>query len=219
MNRPLALLLAVVALVSSCRKPLPSPDYIEASNHYTNLVALQGDDAYASSAMTEVLAQLARVPEKSSDHSAAVALTATIAAERARIALAATKVAVAAPPPANPVFPSFAPVAAPQEPVAAAAPDAAVSELSRGADFDALQRKYVGCMVSRGAIKMIGPDGGQSATEGFDLHDSASCRTRLPTFGMDNVLVVQAGKIAYLLPKSSFKSVTTLEDGGSLPAP
>jgi hypothetical protein len=219
MNRTFVLLLAVAVLFSSCRKPLPSPDYIEASNHYTSLLALHGDDAFASSEMTEVLAQLGRVPEKSSDHAAAVALTATISAERTRIASAAAKAAIVVSPQANPVFPSFAPVAVPEEAAVAADSKPAAAEFSRGADFEALQRKYVGCMVSRGAIKMIGPDGGQSDTEGFDLHDSVSCRSRMPRFGADNVLVVQSGKVVYLLPKSSFKSVTTLEDGGSVPEP
>ena len=64
MNRPIVLLFAVAALASGCRKPLPSPDYIEASNRYTNIIAVQGDDAYTSGALDGVIAQLGRVPEK-----------------------------------------------------------------------------------------------------------------------------------------------------------
>jgi hypothetical protein len=217
MNRPILLLLAVAALASGCRKPMPSPDYIEASNRYTNLLAVEGDDAYGSDAMDEVVSQLTRVSPKSSDHTAAVALIATISSERARLLAEASK-----PPPAaaaEPVFPSFAPVAKAEEPeVVEEVADAAVNELARGADFAFLQRKYVGCLVSRGLIAMVSPDGGIADTEGFELHDSASCRSRLAGIG-PNVLVVQAGKVAYVLPKSSFKTVETLADGGTLPAP
>ena len=211
-------MLAVAALVSGCRKPLPSPDYIEASNHYASLLVVKGDDAYGSAAMDEVVSQLGRVSAKSSDYTAAQTLLATIATERARVA-EGSKVVAAAPPSAV-VFPAFAPVVVPDEPVVveAVAPDAGVNELARGADFGSLQRKYVGCLISRGPIKMIANDGGQSDTEGFDVHESASCRSRLAGVG-SNVLVVQGGKIAYLLPSSAFKTVTSLEDGGSLPAP
>ena len=219
MNRPFLLLLAVAAAGSGCRKPLPSPDYIEASNHYTSLLAVQGDDAYSSKDMDDVTAQLARVPAKSSDYNAAIALIATIAAQRARVATASTKVLEAPPPP--PIFPTFAPIAVPDEPVLEAAADAAVSELARGGDFAVLQNKYVGCLSSRGVIAMISPDGGSSDTEGWELHDDASCRSRLPGVGA-NVLLVQKGKIAYLLPKAAFTTVVVpaLEDGGAaVPTP
>jgi len=101
---------------------------------------------------------------------------------------------------------------------APAAVDAGIDDLARGADFAALERKYVGCVQPKGPITMIGADGGSSMTDSYTLHDSASCRSRLPAFGA-NVLLVQAGKIAYLLPASTFKTVATLEDGGPLPAP
>ena len=195
-----------------------SPDFIEASSHHTDLLALQGDEAYSSPAMDGVTAQLGRVPVKSSDYNASVALLATIASERARIAAAAAKGAVQPPPPAAPTFPAFANSAA-TDPKAAAAPaPAVVDELARGADFAALQARYVGCLLSQGTISMLGPDGGTSQMEGFGLHDSASCRSRIPDLGT-HVVLVQAGKIAYLLPQSALKTVTTLEDGGTLPVP
>ncbi len=213
MNHTL-LWIALIVLCSGCRKPLPSPDFTEASNRCTNLLALQGDDAYSSTAMDEVVSQLGRVPEKSADSKAAVALIATIAAEKARIASDAAKLA-AAPPAAEPTFPSFAPVAV--EPVVESTPDAAANELARGADFAALQRKYVGCLLSKGDITMISPDGGASPSEGFELHDSASCRSRL-SLG-SNLVVVQAGKIAHVITKDSLKTVITLEDGGKPSTP
>ena len=220
MTRSILLLLALVALGSGCRKPLPSPDYIEASNHYTSLLAVQGDEAYSAPAMDEVIAQLGRVSPKSSDYGAAVTLIATIAQERGRVAAAAEALKVAAAvPPSNPTFPSFPPVAAAEQAVAAApTPDAAVNELAIGADFNALQAKYVGCLLPQGTIKIASAKGITSDTEGYELHDSASCRSRIPGLGT-NVLLVRAGKIAFIFPKSALRVTTTLEDGGPVPAP
>ncbi len=214
MTRTLLLLLAAAALVTGCRKPLPSSDYIEASNRYTDLLAVQGDAAYASNSMDEVVAQLQRVSPKSSDHAAALALVATIGVERARLASEGAKRSSPSVPEAAPTFPAFAAIDSRQPQEVVVVPDAAVSELARGADFGALQRKYVGCLLSNGPITIVAPDGGGSEAEGFELHDSDSCRSRLPEFG-PSVLIVQAGKIAYLMPRSAVRLVTSRTDGGS----
>jgi hypothetical protein len=215
MIRSTLLLLSLAALASGCRKPMPSPDYTEASNRYTSLLALHGDDAYGKPEMDQLVAQLGRVPENSKDHGAAVTLAATIAAERARIA--AFRNAVAPPPPAAPTFPEFAkPPPVVEAPVAVVDAGLVANDLVRGADFGAIQRKYVGCLNATGPIKMQGPDGGLSQGEGYEIHDSASCKSRMSAMGQ-NVLVVENGKVAWLMPKSSLTTVMTLEDGGKIP--
>lgn len=213
MTRLLLGLLAVAALGGGCRKPLPSPDYIEASNRYTSLIAVQGEQAYSSPAMDEVTAQLQRVPNKSSDYPAAVALIATIAAERARVTGHPTE-GVATTSGSAVTFPSFAAV---EQRKVEETPDAAANELARGADFGALERKYVGCLLSGGEVTLLGTDGGTSQAEGFQIHDSPSCKSRLPGVGA-NLVLVQAGKILHLVPMSAVRTATTslsnVEDGG-----
>lgn len=219
MNR-LFLLIALVLAASSCRKPMPSPDYIEASNRYTSLLALHGDDAFARPEMDEVNAQLGRVTQKSSDYARAIALIATIGTERARVAAAAAQAAVVPTQPA-PVFPDFpkAPVEAPAAVVEAPrAPDAPVSELSRGADFAALNSRYPGCLLPLGPIALTRGDGGTAENDGYGLHDSAHCRTKLPGMA-SSVLLVTGGKIAAMMPAAGMKTFTTLEDGGVVPVP
>ena len=65
---------------------------------------------------------------------------------------------------------------------------------------------------------MIGQDGGPTEMAGYDLHESAPCRTAMPPMET-SVMLVRDGKIAWLLPKTSLQTVTTLEDGGKVTAP
>ncbi len=217
MARSLLLSFALLTLSSGCRKPLPSPDYAEASNRYSTLLAVHGDDAFARPEMDALVAQLGRVPEKSRDFAAAQALTAKIAAERARVA-ANNKVDPARPA-APVVFPAFnTPPPVEQRPaLEVAAPDAAANELRQGADFSALQVKFPGCMTSRGQVTMFGPDGGTTETEGFELNESLSCKSRLPTFTPSNVLLIASGKVLFQMPKAALNTITTLVDGGPVP--
>ncbi len=216
MQRPLVLFFALLTLAGGCRKPLPSPDYAEASNRYSTLLAVHGDDAFARPEMDELVAQLGRVPEKSRDFAAAQELTAKIAAERVRVATA-NKV-VPARPTAPVVFPAFnnPPPVEPQVNVAVAI-DAGMNELFQGADFAALQVKFPGCMTSRGQVTMFAADGGTTETEGFELNDSISCKSRLPTFASSNVLLVASGKVLFQMPKAALNTITTLVDGGPVP--
>lgn len=216
MNRIL-LLLALVLASSACRKPLPSPDFIEASNRYTSLLALDGDEALLSPAMDEVAAQLARVPAKSSDHAAAQALIATIASERKRVTAAQAQAAIVVPLPA-PNFPPMPVAAVEPEPAAAAAVPVAPAEFGAGAAFAPLQAKYPGCLLSAGPLTLMTPKGVETQTEAFELHDSAHCRTRIPVL-VNALAVVNAGKVVQVLPKSSVKTSAALEDGGAVPGP
>ena len=217
MNRIL-LLIALALLSSGCRKALPSPDYIEASNRYTSLLVLHGDDAFSRPEMDEVNAQLGRVLPKSSDYTAAQALIATIASERQRVATASAKAAIVAPTP-TPVFPDLPQARVEQQVVEEVAkPPPTTDEFGRGALFAPLVAKYPGCLLSTGSITLLSSDGGSNDAEGFELHDSAHCRTRIPVL-VAAVALVQDGKIAQLSPRSALKVTAALEDGGSVPAP
>jgi hypothetical protein len=210
MNRLICLLLAFAAVSVGCRKPLPSPDFIEASGRYTNLLAVQGDRAYSTGDMDEVVAQLGRVSQKSSDFQAAQTMAAKIASERARIAkdqeaaAAALNVPVAAPSfPPLPVAPAE-PVKAPEAPKAPEDPFAVVV----GAAWAPLQAKFFGCFISRGPITMLNADGGSGReTEGWELHDSADCRRRVPAL-IKNVAMVQDGKIMLIAAVNDVKTTS-----------
>ena len=93
------------------------------------------------------------------------------------------------------------------------------SLMAPGRDFAPLQSKYVGCLVSRGTVRLSPADGGPAVdSDSYELNADVSCRNRLPQFGQ-NVLIVQAGKIMHLLPKSAFTTIPVLEDGGRVPTP
>ena len=208
----LLLLLSLVVISPGCRKPLPSPDFIEASGKYTDLVATLSDDAYASAEMEGVVGQLGRVPPKSSDYAAAQALGSRITAERARIA--AEKLAVAnllnGPRPA-PVFPTLtAPAAQAPEPVAAVVVAAPVDPFAvvRGATWAPIAQKFFGCVLSAGPVSLTSGDAGASQqTEAFELHDSPTCRSRVPAL-TNNLALVAEGKIVLISPRSNL--VTTV---------
>ena len=214
MNRAL-MVLSLALLATGCRKPLPSPDFIEASNRYTDLVAVQSDAAYATGEMDAVVAQLTRVSEKSSDYASAHTLLDTIAKERTRVAAATAaneKLLHPKVPPPN--FPAFARqpeaeavvVAAPVKP-----PDDPFAVVV-GAAWPPLEQKFFGCFSSRGAITLTTADGGNpKETEGFELVDDANCRTRVPALAT-SVAMIQDGKVLSIAPKSAV--VTT-----AIPAP
>ena len=214
MNR-IPLLLTIASLVTGCHKPLPSPDFIEASGRYTDLVAMQADAAFATPQMDEVVAQLGRVKERSSDYPRAHTLIDTIARERARIEAARVANAkLLEKPTGAPTFPTLnrppphveeAVVAAEQKP--AGDPFAVVT----GAAWLPLQQKFVGCFVSRGPVTLSSADGGnRRETESFELA-SPDCAARVPALATSVALVME-GKIVTIAPKSSV--VTTV-----LPAP
>ena len=206
LNRTL-LLLALLGAVAGCRKPLPSPDFIEASGAYTDLVAVRGDDSYTAPEMDAIVTQLGRVPEKSKDFTAARSLLDTISKERVRIAaVKAAALAVLNAPVPPPNFPPL-PVA-PPEPTAPPAPPAPADPFAVvvGADWPTLEKKFVGCMVSRGSITLTNPDGGGARdTEGFELSESPDCRTRVPALAT-SLAIVQNGKIVLLAPKTMIVS-------------
>lgn len=204
-----SLVLAVLALgLAGCRKPQPSPDYIAASNRYTNLIALHQDAAYAKAEMADVIAQLGRVPAESSDYQKAQALIGTIESDKQRAMSDEAKRMIAmAPPTVAPNFPPL-PKEAPAGPEAAPADAGApvVNELAQGSDFARVNQKYAGCLLPRGPVTMIGQDGKPTEMAGYDLHESAPCRTAMPQM-TTGVMLVRDGKIAWVLPKSSLQSV------------
>ena len=221
MNRIL-LLLMIAGLASGCRKPLPSPDFIEASGRYTNLLALNGDDAYGTAEMAAVVTQLGRVTEKSSDFAAATALVTKIAAETTRAA--ADKEArdkLAHPPVAPPNFPTLAVAVQEPEPIVPVVkkepedPYAVVI----GAAWPPLATRFVGCIVPRGPLTLTRPDGGEAKqTEMFELADKPDCRQRIPAL-VANLSVVYEGKILNILPKGAVASTTVINQAAQQPAP
>ncbi len=222
MTRTSVAVLLLAVAVTACRKPQPSPDYIAASNRYTNLLAVHQDSAYARPEMAEVIAQLGRVPANSSDHAKAQALLGTIETDKQRaIADEAKRMIAMTPPTTAPNFPPTPPSAPfPQaEAKGGTAEPAPANELAPGSDFAKLNQKYSGCLLPSGPVTMIGQDGGPSEMDGYELHASAPCRTAMPPMA-SSVLLVRDGKIAWVLPKSSLKTVTTFEDAGAAaPAP
>lgn len=208
--------------LAGCRKPMASADYLAASNRYTNLLALHGDSAYARPEMTEVTDRLAKVDPKSLDFQKAQELLVKINAEKQRVMAEEAKNLIAANPIAPP--PNFPDLPAVQAPGAVEAGggggggrDAGPgSDVAVGADFNGLNNRYPGCLIAREPVTMIGRDGGPMPLDGYGIHDSESCKTRMPAM-LGNVMLVRDGKVAYLMPAASLKIVTTLEDGGAVP--
>ncbi len=205
MNRAL-MLLAIALFATGCRKPLPSPDFIEASGRYTNLLAVNGDDAYAMPEMDAVVAQLGKVKEKSSDFAGEQAMAAAIARERARVAAdQAAKAKLAAAPVAAPTFPELRmpppvePPAGPAEPKPGEEPVG----LAPGTAWATVEKKFAGCTSSNGPINLVAADGGNPRqTEGYGLVETPDCKTKLPALSQ-NLAVVFEGKILFVTPRST----------------
>ncbi len=219
MNRVL-LLLTIALLATGCRKPQPSPDFIIASGRYTNLIAVNGDDAYPTAEMDAVVEQLGLVKEKSSDFTAARTLIDSIGRERARIAAARVANAkAAAAPVAAPTFPALTRPPPEPEPAPVAPPPAVEDPLAMvpGATWAPIEKKFAGCIVSSGTVTLTAPDGGNMRqTEGFSLAPSADCAKKVPTL-VENVAIVFEGKILLIGPKSSV--VTTSLPAAPAPTP
>jgi hypothetical protein len=213
MNRIL-LLTVIAALGTGCRKPHPSPDYIEASNRYTDLLAVQSDAAYASPEMDAVVAQLGRVTDKSSDFAKAQELIATIAREKARAAAAAeANEKLLHPPAPPPVFPPSAPRPPPQPEAPPAVVEAKPAEkdpfaIEVGASWAPLHQKFYGCVTSHGPVTMTPSDAGdRRETEGWELVDNPDCRKQVPALA-GRVALVDEGKIVTIVGRSALTPVT-----------
>lgn len=213
----LLLLLSLATFVAGCRKPLPSPDYIEASGKFSSLVAVKADDAFESPEMDGVVEQLGRVREKSSDYAAARALLEKISAERVRVA--AEKVTAAKlmnPPPAPVNFPTLPP---PVAPVAQPPPKPVEDPFAvvRGAAWEPIANKFIGCMVSVGTVNVRGVDTTVNRmTEGFELYDSANCRERLPTM-VKSMVLVENGKIIQINARADVRVESRPAPGAPIP--
>ncbi|WP_284666853.1 hypothetical protein [Myxococcus sp. SDU36] len=223
--RPLVGVVSAVLLTlapAGCRRepPAPSAEYEEAARRFRELYAQKLDDAYLDPRVGEIEAQLQRVPADSLDAEGARELLKRIKDGRQRMAAAASErdEAVASarelPPgsytapsteePARPAAPAEVPDAGP--PDASAGPQAgtAASELVAG---------FRGCFQRGTPIDVQG----RGMRETWQLADRTACRLEYPQH-QDAFLLIEAGKVLTLLPKSAVQTVPVTPDGGPAPA-
>ena len=201
---------ACTALLASCKRPQPSPQYSQARDKWTELLRARSGDEDAAAAdpgADEVIALLAQVDATSSDTGYAAELKAKIetarAAVKSREQASAKMVAQAGTTPAFvgssvPYVPRSPPVAAPvaavadQKPPEAKEPKVGMSE----ADFTS---KFSRCFDAGDEIPY--PEGpGHVHT----LKDLSLCRELYPTFQSNSVLTL-GGKVHNIGPTAQMK--------------
>jgi len=216
MRRIACLVLAAALLApAACRKPKPSPAFLEARGAYTTLIAELGDDAYAEPQMQQIEDVLKTVPSDSADAQAAQDLLAKIASERKRIdderaarekALAS---ALAPTPPDNSPRPTESP-----EPAAAAVDAGTPSEFATGMSLEDVRRVSQGCFSFSGPLQLRNADGTESPAEVYERMDSTVCNSRYARYS-DRFLVFKENKLVGDFAKSSFINVKAPAAGGA----
>ena len=208
MHKATLLLLVAALSLGGCRKKaFPDPHFERATRTYQALFATYLDDCYAEPKMDEVLLDLKKVDEASSDAESAKALLRVIdegkkklakdRADREKISLAAQAAAQAAPRiDVDRILAASAPPDAGPPPEAALAPD----PYGPGASIADLNAKTGGCLV-----------GDQPFTEQetnkkgmlYRLSSSPACLDKLPGFASQVVLVTDDGRIYRRIAASS----------------
>jgi hypothetical protein len=196
---------ALLALAACSGKPQPSQDFVEASQRFNRLYGQHLDAAYAQPEMTDVEAQLARVPPDSLDAPAAQALLTRIREGRARtqkqqadtqaaLVEARKPAAMAAPPERE------APPAEPEAPDAGQ-PDAGTPGPQVGTPESELVGGFRGCF-GRGAMVEVQ---GRGPRQTWELQGSSRCRLEYPAHA-DSLVVVEEAKVLMVTPKSSVQT-------------
>ncbi len=207
--------------LSGCKKKT-SAEFYRFEGEHSVLVSREGDDAYESPEMDEVLAGLRAIPEDALEKPRAVALVATIVSEQARVKAEQLKAAAAAAPDdVNARFEALKSARVVEELAAteadAGAQAAGVIEPTKGMS-EAEFLKAFGACFSRGEPFTM-PDGGTATTQ--LLRDDAKCQAQHGTPGASTRwLFVSGGLFAKLVETSSSKSSTSTSvvDAGR-PAP
>lgn len=200
--RRVAILLLVLAAGTGCRKKT-APEFYGLESTYSIMVARDGDEAYATETMDQVLAGLEQIPANTVEGPKAAELAATIKRERARIAqeekdreaaLAAAEAPPEGPGPGPSLFPPLDQPATPSGPVDAGGPQAPWGGMSSG-DFSRL----FGACFDAGPNKTLP---GQPEGTTFVLKDDPKCRVQFK-------LVDPAASLYFVFVKDALIGQTT----------
>ncbi|MDY7232874.1 hypothetical protein [Hyalangium rubrum] len=224
-------LLLVLAPVA-CRKESgpPSQDYEQAHTRFSKLYGQKLDEAFLEPEMAEIEAQLQLVPPDSMDAQSARELSQRIQQGRARMEAAQQEKedAIASAREFD-TFPSTGTgsgstgtePAAPAEPVPAPAardagtPDAGAASVGPtiGSPASELSSGYSRCFQRGQPINVEG----RGSRETWEMIDRLACRQSFPRF-VDQVVLVEEGKVLTVLPKSAIQITYSGKDGGAAPA-
>lgn len=205
----MAVVLAAAGLsLGACRRPTNSPDYVEASGLYDQLVYDQGDDAYLSPEMTQVEGLLAKVPPDSLDAQATRELLAKIRSERARVKKERDEAEKAVAP--APTLDDWGKEPAPEEAAREEQADGGPTQPTPGMALAEFKQRFGGCFDPGKDIVLAGAGLRQT----YEMRDRDECRKRHPGFdGL--VVVIDAEKVGGFAQKSALR--LTLPDGGEPP--
>lgn len=196
--RHVAILLMGLLAVSGCRKKT-APEYYELESSYSIMVARDGDDAYVSEEMGQVLAKLKQISPDTVEGPRAAGLVAKIEGERERVereAKAAEEALAAAGRPAEPPSgPSFSPTPTGPGDAPPAAADAGAADAGRrkpwgGMSVAEFQRMYGDCFEA-GADKALP---GQAPGTAMKVKDDAACRAEFGSSDPDTSIFYVFGK-------------------------
>lgn len=207
--RRVAILLLVLAAGTGCRKKT-APEFYGFESTYSIMVARDGDEAYATETMDQVLAGLEQIPADTVEGPKAAELAATIKRERARIAQEdkdreAALAAAEAPTPGPGPGPSLFPPPEPEEAPGAAAADAGGPQAPWGGMSSAEFTRLFGACFDAGPRKTLP---GQPEGTTFVLKDEPKCRAQFkvadPSASLSFVFVKDA-----LIGQTTEKKTTT----------
>lgn len=216
-------LMRVVVLVvglglasTGCRKQTWQP-YYQLDGQQQVLVAREGDSAYLSDEMTDVIAGLKAAPENARERDQAFALASKLEAERARVkseregpANTPKPVETAVAPPVL-VLPKPPPEADPVDggPAAPLEPVAGMSE-------DDFLKNFGACFSAGGAVP--GPDGGAGSSQ--VVKDTPECRKRFgKPEGTTSWLFVKEGGLYGSRTQVTTTTVVVIDAGPPPPPP
>lgn len=215
-----ALLLgALVTVVSGCpsRSKEPSAEYEAARKRFNTLYAERLDEAFLDPRMTEIEAQLAKVPEDSLDAEQARTLQQRIDEGQARMSAAREKHAqtmaeVRKPGPAPSgggsaaAEPSGGGEAAPSEEADAGPSGHPAVGMSAGE----LSRRFGTCFRPGSPVEVAE----RGVLETWVLKDITLCAQRYAAF-TDSTIVIESGKILTIVPTAKITTETRTVDGGA----
>jgi hypothetical protein len=221
LSRPLVGLVSTVLLVLAplgCSKSPgpPSEAYEQAHKRFSKLYAQQLDGAFADPEMDEIEALLEQVPPDSMDASSARELQQRINNGRAKLerqrqeqeaSIAAAHEVDTVPSSPTPGEPEPEPTPAPT-----AARDAGPRDEGpvRGSPESELTAGYLGCFQRMKQIEV--KDRGMR--DAWAMSDRARCSQSYPSF-VDQVVLIEDGKVFAVLPKSGITVTFELKDGGT----
>ncbi|MEW6430982.1 MAG: hypothetical protein AB1730_05680 [Myxococcota bacterium] len=199
--RRVAILLMGLLVVSGCRKKT-APEFYQLESSYSILVARDGDDAYVSDEMAQVLEGLKQISPDAVEGPKAAALVAKIQSERDRVEreakAAEAALAAAGRPPESPPATSFSatPTGLGDAPPAGADTGAAdVADAARrkpwgGMSVAEFQRMYGDCFEA-GSDKALP---GQAPGTAMKVKDDAACRAEFGSSDPDTSVFYVFGK-------------------------